>query len=217
MRTTPAIARAIILTAMLISLIAAAPIIKREWIAARFEVWTARDFGGPAPLPWEPPPSDALCGRDCPPGALAASGVRLTNQATRTNDPNRRTALLDAAETRLSRAVAAEPVNGETWAWLAYTRWLKGGERAGLLLALTKSYATAPFLLREGPWRARTAALNWPHLDAQTQSRLVDETVWLRDADPNGFDSIPPAFLYPDATRALAQGLARPRRLIAHR
>ena len=76
--------------------------------------------------------------------------------------------------------------------------------------ALARSYDAAPFLIKEGPWRARVAALNWTLLTPRTQGQVVDETIWLRDVNPAAFSAAIPAFADPPAARALAQALRRP-------
>jgi hypothetical protein len=211
--TRPAVA-----AALLAALLLAAPIVKREWIASRFAAWAAHDLGGPPPLPWEPEPASGLCDQDCSAEALASSAVRLTIGAARTADVGQRRAQLAQADGRLSRALRVQPVAGGWWAWLAYVRSLEGGDPTGVLDALTRSYETAPFLSEEGPWRARMATLNWSRLSPRTRSQVIDEVIWMRDVDPDGFASALPAFVEPAAARALIEGLSRPpARLVPHR
>ena len=84
--------------------------------------------------------------------------------------------------------------------------------------ALARSYAVAPFLFKEGPWRARNAALNWDVLPADAQARVVAEAVWLRDVNPAAFGAVVPAFADPAAARSLAEALRRtPSVVAAHR
>jgi len=76
--------------------------------------------------------------------------------------------------------------------------------------ALARSYDAAPFLIKEGPWRARIAAADWPLLATRTRAQVVEEAVWLRDVDPAAFGDVVPAFSDPDAVQALAKALRRP-------
>jgi len=133
-------------------------------------------------------------------------------------DLDHRRILTDEAEWRLTRALSVQPASGSWWTWLAYARSLRTGDAAGVVDALTHSYQAAPFLAEEGPWRARTAALNWDRLGRPTQAHLIDEVIWMRDVDVDGFASVVPSFSDPAAARALVAGLSRPpAQLVPHR
>ena len=81
---------------------------------------------------------------------------------------------------------------------------------ASVCEALARSYEAAPFLVKEGPWRTRIAALNWDLLSPVARGRVVDEAVWLRDVNPAAFSAAAPAFADPGAVQALARALRRP-------
>jgi hypothetical protein len=199
-------------------LVLGASVVSRAWTTARFEAWASRDLGGAPPPPWLPPPDARACGADCPPAALAASAVRLTAGSAELATPAQRRAALADADRLLTLSLARHPASGSAWIWLAYVRLMEGRSMDQVCEALARSYAAAPFLAEEGPWRARVAAANWSRLPAATQGRLVDEAVWLRDVRPDAFSSVAPAFVDPAATRALAQALRRPpASLVPHR
>jgi hypothetical protein len=199
-------------------LVLGALVIGPVWRTARFEAWASRDLGGPAPPPWTPAPAAGDCNGHCPAPALAASAVRLAVGSANLATPERRRAALADADRRLTLSLQRQPASGSAWSWLAYVRLLEGRPMDQVCDALARSYAAAPFLAEEGPWRARVAAANWSRLAPSTQDRLVDEAVWLRDVRPEAFSTVAPAFADPAATRALAQGLRRPRpSLVPHR
>jgi len=187
-------------------LILSGPIAARQWTIARFEAWAARDLGGPLPPPWLPRPGTA-CGEGCPPAALVASAVSLGAQADGLPTPALRKAAFREADQWLSAALAVRPASGSGWNWLAYVRLREGRPMAEVCQALARSYDAAPFLVKEGPWRARITALNWTLLSPRTQGQAVDETVWLRDVDPVAFRTVVPAFADPAAVQALARAL----------
>jgi hypothetical protein len=185
------------------------PIAARQWTIAREEAWAARDLGGDAPPLWLPRPR-SVCGEGCPAAARIASAVSLAAQADSLAAPALRKAAYRDADQQLSAALASQPASGSGWNWLAYVRLREGRTMAAVCEALARSYEAAPFLIKEGPWRARIAAVNWDLLSPRTRDRVVDETVWLRDVNPAAFGAVAPAFTDPDAVRALAQALRQP-------
>ncbi len=200
-----------------LGLVLSVPIAARQWAIARHEAWAARDLGGPEPSPWLPRPGTA-CDGGCPPAALVASAVSLAAQADGLPTPALRKAAYQEADRRLAAALAVQPASGSGWNWLAYVRLKEGRPMAAVCEALARSYDAAPFLAKEGPWRARIAAANWTLLPARTQGQVVAETVWMRDVNPNGFGAVVPAFSDPAAIQALARALRRsPSVVVPHR
>ena len=190
-------------------LLLSGPVVARQWTIARYEAWARRDLGDAAPPPWLPRPG-RTCDAACPPSALVASAVSLGAQAGGLATPALRKAAYHAADQQLSAALAAQPASGDGWTWLAYMRLREGRSMADVRQALARSYDAAPFLIKEGPWRARIAAADWPLLATRTRAQVVEEAVWLRDVDPAAFGDVVPAFSDPDAVQALAQALRRP-------
>ena len=195
------------------------PVVHDEWLSARSEASTVQSLGGLAPLPWETGPErDPCAAAACPPRALAASGVQLLLSAQAEPKLATRKALIAAAQDRLARALTVQPSSGGWWAWVAYGRALGGDDPQSTRLALAKSYAAAPFLLREGPWRVRYGAANWKQLPSALRGAVIDEVVWLRDVDPGAAASAVAAFTDPSASAALRQAwAARPSGLVADR
>ena len=203
--------------ALALGLAFSAPVVARQWTIARHEAWAARDLGGPEPSPWLPRPGTA-CDRGCPPAALVASAVSLAAQADSLPTPALRKAAYREADRRLTAALAVQPASGSGWNWLAYARLKEGRPMTAVGEALARSYDAAPFLVREGPWRARIAALNWTLLPTRTQGQAVEEAVWLRDVNPAAFSAVAAAFTDPPAVQALAQALHRaPSAVVPHR
>jgi len=196
-----------------------AGVVRNEWLSAQSEAAVVRTLGGPAPLPWETPASEDVCAATaCPPRALAASGVQLLLTAEKVADPARRRGLIALAQDRLAGALAVRPSSGGWWAWVAYGRALDGDGTASTLQALEKSYAAAPFLLREGPWRVRYGAANWRRLSPALRAAVIDEEVWMRDVDPPGAAMAIVAFTDPSASAALRDAwAARPSSSVADR
>ena len=195
----------------------AAPITARQWTIARYKAWAERDLGGAAPPPWLTRPAP-VCATDCPPAALAASAVSLIAKSDGLATPALRRAAYHDAEQRLTVALGLQPASGGGWSWLAYARLKAGWPMNQVCAALARSYDAAPFLIEEGPWRARVAALNWSVLSPHTQAQVVNEAVWLHEVDPPAYAAVAPAFIDAGAVRALAAGLSRPPSvLVPHR
>ena len=83
-----------------------------------------------------------------------------------------------------------------------------------MLDALARSYAAAPFLAEEGPWRAARCAADWAMLSPRLRDQVIDEVVWMRDVDPVNAETAMGAFTDPRAQAALKAGLARPAPLL---
>jgi hypothetical protein len=207
--------------ALVVFLVLAAPIIARQWTIARYEAWALRDLGGAPPSPWLTRPVP-VCAADCPPAVLTASAVSLIAQSDGQSGglatpALRRTAYHDA-ERRLGAALNRQPASGSGWNWLAYARLKAGRPMTEVCAALARSYDAAPFLVDEGPWRTRVAALNWPLLSPHTRVQVVNEAVWLHDVDAPAYAAVAQAFIDTDAVGALAAGLSRPPSvLVPHR
>ena len=192
------------------------PVSLRQWSIARAEAWAARDLGGSPPPPWLPRPG-TTCGAGCPPAAQVAGAVSLAAQAENLPSPARRKAAFREAERRLTAALAAQPASGSGWNWLGYARLRGGRPLAAVVEALARSYGAAPFLIKEGPWRAQVVAVNWRLLAPDTQAHVVAEAVWLRQVDPAAFNHVVAAFADPAAARALAQALRQhPSTVVPH-
>jgi hypothetical protein len=211
------VTRLAVAAALVVSFVLAAPIIARQWTTARYEAWALRDLGGAAPSPWLPRPTP-VCAADCPPAALTASAVSLIAQSDTLATPALRRASYHDAERRLGAALNRQPASGSGWNWLAYARLKAGRPMTEVCAALARSYDAAPFLVDEGPWRTRVAALNWSVLSPHTRAQVVNEAVWLHEVDPPAYAAVAPAFIDTDAVGALAAGLSRPPSvLVPHR
>lgn len=206
--------RSTAIAALLAAAALSAPVIRDEWISARMEAAAATDLGASAPPPWEDGGVDHLCDGPCPPRADAALGVHLTVLASRDPNPGRRRAMLARAQARLGAALRVRPTAGGWWVWLAYARALDGADRGQVFQAIANSYAAAPFLAREGPWRASLCGADWPLVSVTLRKRAIAEAVWMRDIDPAGARRVFAAFDSPDAAAALKAGLARPPALL---
>jgi hypothetical protein len=205
--------------ALMLAAALGAPVVRDEWISARSEAAAVQTLGGAAPLPWETGLAGDLCSTlDCPPRALAASGVQLLLQAQARPTSAARKMLIAKAQDRLARALAVRPSEGGWWAWTAYGQALDGADPRAPMTALAKSYAAAPFLAREGPWRVRYGAANWTGLSPSLRRSVIDEVVWLRDVNPAAAAAAVAAFVDPSASAALRQAwAARPPISVADR
>ena len=205
-------------TVTVLALIAAAalgtPVLYDEWVSAHLEAGAAQDLGGPAPMPWDQGDVSDLCESHCPARGDAALGVSLTVLSSRELNESARREMLGEAQRHLTAALRVRPTAGGWWTWLAYARQLDGADQGQVIDALIKSYAGAPFLAQEGPWRVRQCAINWPLLPKAVKERVIDEVVWMRDVDPDNATAVEGAFTDPAALVALRAGLARPAALL---
>ena len=128
--------------------------------------------------PLAPPDPSVLV--DTTPRALVHDALLLARAANAERSAQRRSSLLSAASSRIARAELGRPNWGEALAVDAYIRSLdKGPADAAALRMLASSYDNAPFLRDLGQWRARYALALWQELPASTQTRAVNEAVWL--------------------------------------
>jgi hypothetical protein len=188
--------------------LAAWPVLRSEQRSAAYEASAMADLGGPPPLPWESLDAGAACGKDCPARAQAAMGVKLAHAAALARTPQARADGAEAAKAELGRAVEAVPSAGEWWAWLAYARLLHGDLIEPIVDDLQRSYDRAPYLERLAPWRITTSAELWPRLTPRLRGQVADETVWLRDVDPEDARAVLAAIEDPAARETLARALA---------
>ncbi len=89
------------------------------------------------------------------------------------------------AASAFEEAVEREPRDGETWAKLAYARYLEDGALApDALFALQRSYELTPFAdYAFGRWRVAFAARVWPQLPAPLQARADAEARLMRQPE----------------------------------
>ncbi|MDZ7281830.1 hypothetical protein N4G62_07300 [Sphingomonas sanguinis] len=137
------------------------------------------------------------------PRAQVAGALILARAATvATNETERQTQLGDAGRL-LASANARRPDWAEGQVSASFVSSLLAGEAAKRLAArqLADSYRAAPFLRDSGLWRVREGLSSWSQLPAWSQSRLVDEGVWLaRLNDPlraDVFDMVRGSPAYP--------------------
>ncbi|AEG48174.1 hypothetical protein Sphch_0477 [Sphingobium chlorophenolicum L-1] len=118
---------------------------------------------------------------ELPPRSALFRGIMRAHAAV--EEPGKAATLLRLATADMDHALSARPSWGEAEVSAAYLAMLRdGAEAASAREALRRSYAAAPFLRGSAPWRIRYAVSVWGLLDTETQSRVVDETVWLARA-----------------------------------
>ncbi|MGK2911655.1 MAG: hypothetical protein ACSLE1_17905 [Sphingobium sp.] len=95
----------------------------------------------------------------------------------------------DAKLAELSRqadsVIKARPRWGQAWVVKAYIESLTDGaeHRQASLVALSRSYADAPFLRDASTWRVLYGLAHWDELDAFVRQRVIEEATWLVRVD----------------------------------
>ncbi len=141
------------------------------------------------------------------PRAQIADALTLARAASVATSEAERQRQLGEAGRLLASANALRPDWAEGQVSASFVSSLRTGEPAKRLAAqqLAASYRAAPFLRDSGLWRVREGLSSWSQLPAWSQSRLVDEGVWLaRLNDPlraDVFDMVRGSPAYPAFAR----------------
>lgn len=82
---------------------------------------------------------------------------------------------------QIDLAINARPRWGQAWVVKAYIESLMGGadHRQVSLVALSRSYADAPFLRDASAWRVLYGLAHWDELDMFVRQRVIEEATWL--------------------------------------
>lgn len=130
---------------------------------------------------------------DSPPRALLANALLRARVAQRSQDPDDRRRLLDAALAELQAMRGARPYWGEMWSTLAYVQAMRlGPDSPAARNAFDRSYMDAPYLSRAAAWRVGYGFQEWDVLTPTTRNRVLDEAVWLARSSTNALDTILP-------------------------
>jgi hypothetical protein len=130
--------------------------------------------------------ADAMLDPAIMPARMAlAIALAQTRVAARTRSLADRASRLARAQELIDRALATRPGWGEAWVVATYASLVSnGGSDSETRAAFAQSLETSPYLINAAPWRIRYGAAQWRYLDAQTQSRVLNEAQWLGDMAP---------------------------------
>lgn len=131
----------------------------------------------------------ALANADCSAGCgtrIELALVRATTRLAARSASASRDRLEAEAIRRSSALAAARPNSPAASVEFAYALSLDPARVAQARTALARSYALAPLLRDEAPWRISQAALNWGFLDARTRAAALAEADWYARLDGAG-------------------------------